>query len=79
VVLDMSGVNDIDAVAVSMLSDLMRDTEATGVQFLFCGMKAAVRDITERAGWKELLGEQMYQVTLAQALATLELERDRKA
>lgn len=75
VVLDMSGVNDIDAVAVSMLTDLMRDTEAAGVQFLFCGMKATVRDITERAGWKELLGDRMYHVTLFQALASLAAER----
>jgi len=71
VVMDMSGVNDIDGVAVTMLTDLMRDTGAAGVQFLFCGMKAAVRDIVERAGWKELLGDRMYHVTLSQALASL--------
>jgi len=71
IVLDMSGVNDIDGVAVSMLTDLMRDTGAAGVQFVFCGMKAVVRDIVERAGWKELLGERMYQATLSQALASL--------
>jgi len=69
--MDMSGVNDIDGVAVTMLTDLMRDTGAAGVQFLFCGMKAAVRDIVERAGWKELLGDRMYHVTLSQALAAL--------
>ena len=71
VVLDMSGVNDIDGVAVSMLTDLMHDTSPTGVQFVFCGMKAVVRDIVERAGWKELLGDRMYQVTLSQALTSL--------
>lgn len=71
VVMDMSGVNDIDGVAVSMLTDLMRDTKSAGVQFLFCGMKAAVRDIVERAGWKELLGDRMYHVTLSQALVAL--------
>lgn len=75
VVLDMSGVNDIDGVAVSMLTDLMIDTEAAGVQFLFCGMKAAVRDIVERAGWKELLGDRMYQITLSQALVSLATAR----
>jgi SulP family sulfate permease len=68
VVLDMSGVNDIDGVAVAMLTDLMNDCALTEVQFAFSGMKARVRDIVESAGWKERLGERMYYANLAQAL-----------
>ncbi|MDD2598319.1 MAG: sulfate permease [Kiritimatiellae bacterium] len=71
VVLEMSGVNDIDGVAVAMLTELMRDCALTGVQFVFSGMKATVRDIVESAGWKELLGGRMSYVNLAQALAAL--------
>ncbi len=71
VLLDMSGVNDIDGVAVSMLTELMRDCAPTGVQFAFAGMKAAVRDIAERAGWENTLGERMYYANLPQALTAL--------
>ena len=71
VLLDMSGVNDIDGVAVSMLSDLMENCAAAGVQFACAGMKAAVRDVVKRAGWDEIPGGRMYYPNLEQALAAL--------
>ena len=71
VLLDMSGVNDIDGVAVSMLTELMRDCASTGVHFAFAGMKAAVRDIVKRAGWENTPREQMFYANLMQALAAL--------
>ncbi|MGI6495099.1 MAG: SulP family inorganic anion transporter [Kiritimatiellia bacterium] len=71
VLLDMSGVNDIDGVAVSMLTELMRDCAAAGVQFACAGMKAGVRDIVRRAGWDELPGDRMFYPNLQQAMAAL--------
>jgi len=71
VLLDWSGVNDIDAVAVAMLSDLMENCAAAGVQFACAGMKAAVRDVVKRAGWDEIPGGRMYYPNLEQALAAL--------
>lgn len=71
VMLDMSGVNDMDAVALSTLTELMDDSAAAGVQFVFSGMKARVREIAERGGWKERLGPRMYYPNLDQALAGL--------
>ncbi len=55
VVMDMSGVNDIDAVAVSILEDLMAQSRQRGVRFAFAGMKAQVREVVVRAGWHEQL------------------------
>jgi SulP family sulfate permease len=71
VLLDMSGVNDIDGVAVSMLTELMRDCAAANVQFACAGMKAGVRDIVRRAGWGDLPGDRMFYPNLQQALAAL--------
>ena len=51
VVMQMSGVNDIDASAVHGLSELMQSHREHGIRFACVGMKAHVRDIVERAGW----------------------------
>lgn len=51
VILDMTGVNDIDGEAVSTLGELMEHFAPHGVRFAFAGMKAQVRDIVQKAGW----------------------------
>jgi SulP family sulfate permease len=71
VLLDWSGVNDIDAVAVSMLSELMQNCAVAGMQFACAGMKAPIRDVVKRAGWDEFPGDRMYYPNLEQALAAL--------
>ncbi len=68
VVMDMSGVNDIDAVAVSTLEDLMAQARQRGVRFAFAGMKAQVRDVVVRAGWHEQLGNAMDYPSLGTAI-----------
>ncbi len=68
VVMDMSGVNDIDAVAVSILENLMEQASHRGVRFAFAGMKAQVRDITIRAGWHAQLGSSMDYPSLGAAV-----------
>ena len=59
VVMDMSGVNDVDAVAVSTLDNLMEEAGDQGVRFAFAGMKTQVRKVVERAGWPQRLGPAM--------------------
>lgn len=71
VLMDMSGVNDVDGVAVSTLSDLMDDCAHRGVQLAFAGMKAQVRDVLVRAGWQERLGKAMDYPTLRAAVHNL--------
>ncbi|WP_088032806.1 SulP family inorganic anion transporter [Evansella clarkii] len=58
VVLDFSGVNTIDAVAIHHLEEIM-ETQANdhGVIFLFSGVKGPVRDLFEKAGWEKKYGD----------------------
>jgi sulfate permease, SulP family len=51
IVLDFSGVNDMDAVAVETLEVLMHEFDAQGIRIHVAAMKGPVRDITGRAGW----------------------------
>jgi SulP family sulfate permease len=71
VLLDMSGVNDIDAVAVRTFEELMQDCASQGVRFAFAGMKAPLRDIVSRAGWADKLGKAMIYPSLSHALPEL--------
>lgn len=84
VVMDMSGVNDVDAVAVSTLANLMEEAGHQGVRFAFAGMKAQVREVVERAGWAQRLGSAMEYPSLGTAVrevrrATSEGDGDRQA
>ncbi|MBM3498829.1 MAG: sodium-independent anion transporter [Armatimonadetes bacterium] len=49
VVLDLSGVNDVDAVALHRLGELISDYGRHGETFAWSGMKGPVRDLFDRA------------------------------
>ncbi|MFW6074272.1 MAG: SulP family inorganic anion transporter [Chloroflexota bacterium] len=51
VVLDFWSVNDMDAVAIETLESLMAQYRASGVRFIFAGVKGPLRDLMQRAGW----------------------------
>ena len=51
VVLDVSGVNDVDGAAVHALEDIVERCEAAEVRIMFAGMKGPVRDTFIKAGW----------------------------
>jgi sulfate permease, SulP family len=68
VILDFSGVNDMDAVAVETLETLMHEMEAQGVSVRIAGMKGPVRDITARAGWTERFGDRVGFYSIERAL-----------
>lgn len=59
IVMDLSGVNDFDAVAVERLEQIMENYERRGVTFLFAGMKGPLRDVVARAGWTKKYGSQV--------------------
>jgi SulP family sulfate permease len=53
-VLDASGINDLDATGAEMLAELIPDIEALDVAFHIAGVKGPVRDVMHRAGlWEE--------------------------
>lgn len=75
VLLDLSGVNDMDAVAIDTLEEMMDSYRERGVRFLFASMKGPVRDLVQRAGWDKKYGNVFQYPTLAHALAEIEQKR----
>jgi sulfate permease, SulP family len=59
VIMDLSGVNDIDAVAIDTLEEIVETYQERGIKFLFAGMKGPIRDLVDKAGWEEKYGNQM--------------------
>jgi sulfate permease, SulP family len=53
IIFDFEGVNDMDAVAVNMLENLIDDYDHQEVDFAFARIKGPVRDILTRAGWDQ--------------------------
>jgi SulP family sulfate permease len=68
VIMDLSGVNDVDGVAMDTLEKIMEAYRYRGVEFLFAAMKGPVRDLTAKAGWAERYGQQMGFNTIHDAL-----------
>jgi SulP family sulfate permease len=71
VVFDLSGVNDIDAVAISGLRDLIYEYREQGIQFAFSGMKGPVRDLFIRAECQKACGHKVEYQTLHHVLQEL--------
>jgi len=68
-VLDLSAVNDVDAVGLDGLDALMRELDQRDVEVHLAGMKGPVRDVAARAGWRERHAERAYHLGLDQAVA----------
>ncbi len=73
VIFDLSGVNDVDAVALHALHELVHEFRSQGIEFAFAGMKGPVRDLFEKAGWQEKCGHKIAYHTLSQVLNDLGL------
>ena len=71
VVLDLSGVNDMDAVAARTLERITQDYAARGITFALCSMKGPVRDLIDRLGPQAMLGPGAQHVSLQQALSQI--------
>ncbi len=68
ILMDFSGVNDIDGCAVQSLEQLMRAYHDAGIEFALAAVKGPVRDVLRRSEWPTLLGKQMEYTSLQQAL-----------
>lgn len=71
IVFDLSGVNDMDAVALQALERLVEDYGQQGIAVAFAGMKGPVRDLADRAGWHDTFGRLTSFLTLGQAVTEL--------
>jgi len=68
VVLDLSAVNDVDAVGVHMLEDLLADGAALGIRVLLAGVKGPVRDVVSRVEWDPRFEPDLSHPSVAHAL-----------
>ena len=68
IILDFTGVNDIDGVAIETLEGLVLTYRRRDVRFMFPGMKGPVRDVVARAGWNETFAEEMKPLSVRHAL-----------
>jgi SulP family sulfate permease len=75
VIIDLSGVNDIDAVAIDALEEVIENYHEKGIQFLFAGMKGPVRDLVAKAGWEEKYGDRIKHPSIQHALQSIGLRR----
>jgi SulP family sulfate permease len=71
VLFDFSGINDVDAVAISTLENIIDAYNERGIHFAFCCMKGPVRDLVAKAGWEVKYGENIGYSSLQQALKHL--------
>ncbi|HAS10156.1 MAG TPA: sodium-independent anion transporter, partial [Acidimicrobiaceae bacterium] len=60
VVLDASGVNDIDTSAVETLAELITDLDEQGITLHLASAKGPVRDVLMRAGTYQQLGDRVH-------------------
>ncbi len=68
VILDFSGVNDIDDVAIDALDEMMAHYKGQGIHFLIANMKGPVRDLVAKAGWGDKYGQRVTDLSIQQAL-----------
>lgn len=73
VIFDLSGVNDMDAVAAHNLDELMEVYSERDISFAFADMKGPVRDLVARAGWNEKYGDRINYLSIQQALRQIGL------
>ncbi len=57
VILDMTGVNDIDGVAASALGMAAQDLKLQGIQLVFSGAKKQIRDVLDKTSWYDSSGQ----------------------
>lgn len=68
VILDLSGTNDIDTVAVGMLEELVGQYSAQDITFVFAGMKGRLRELARKAGWYDNPAMRLNSPTVRHAL-----------
>lgn len=68
VVLDASGINQIDSSAASALEDLHASYQRRGVALYLAGVKGPVRDVIERAHLREAVGPERFTLRVHDAV-----------
>jgi SulP family sulfate permease len=75
VILDLSGVNDMDGVAIEGLEEMIKNYGEREIRFIFTDVKGPVRDLISKAEWEEKFGRATFYPTLLHALRIIEPSR----
>jgi len=73
IIIDGSGINDIDAPAEETLRNLAINLKARNCRLLFASLKGPVRDLLERAGFPECIGPECFFPGVSEAVHFLQL------
>lgn len=68
VIMDFSGVNAMDTVAIDNLDEIIRDFHESGIEFYIAGMKGPLRDLVKKADWNKKFGERINYHSVKEAL-----------
>ncbi|MEM7739101.1 MAG: solute carrier family 26 protein [Deinococcota bacterium] len=72
-ILDFSGVNDVDAVALNTLEALMLAYDQVGIATHLAAVKGPVRDLLTKAGWYTQFPDRLTHLSVQHAVDALEL------
>ncbi|MDE5413416.1 SulP family inorganic anion transporter [Alkalihalobacterium chitinilyticum] len=75
-ILDMSAVNDMDAVAIDQLEEIMNVCKEMNVTCILTGIKGPVRDLVEKAGWNRRYEKQIDYYSVDHAIKELKLKEN---
>lgn len=75
VVLDFSGVNSIDAVALHSLKELIETYNEAKIEFLFSGVKGPVLDLMKKAGFTDKPTNKISYFSIKQALEEIAVNK----
>ncbi|MFC0471043.1 SulP family inorganic anion transporter [Halalkalibacter kiskunsagensis] len=70
IIIDMSGVNDIDTVSIEKLEEIIDHyEEERNIHVLFANMRGAIRETVDKVGWDVKYKQQQNHLTLEQLLS----------
>jgi len=76
IIIDGSGINDIDAPAEETLRNISDNLKARDCRLYFASLKGPVRDLLEKSGFVKLLGTECFFMTITEALHHIESLRN---
>lgn len=71
VILDFSGVNSIDAVAIHSLEEIIEQCKRDDMEFLFAGVKGPIMDLFKKANLDSKYGDKLNYLSIEQALKAI--------
>lgn len=74
IIIDATGINDVDSSALHALKDVIDEYYNRNIQVIFANVKGPVRDIFKRSGLIDLVGEENFYLDINKAVADLEQE-----